>query len=265
MRLLPFLMLFALPCLGLRLISTSPQNTEWLFQIGQGEKLVATSSFSDYPAEASQLPTLGPLFMPALERTVRLRPDIALIDRFTTPLSYEQGLASVGIETIAVAFPTLESLYATSESFLKRVDPPALEKLASFRRCEHAIRKSVKSQFTFLAFTWTEPPILFGHTTLMSDVLTLGGGKNIVPDSRTNPYPQVSEEWLLRHRPDRIYFVSYSASTNTPFLRDFDRWWPGSRSIALPSVHFGRPTFSPLVALTRFLDPPYALKECDAP
>lgn len=257
------ILLSASNALALRLVSTSPQNTEWLFQLGQGDRLVATSSFSEYPSEAAKLPTLGPLFMPALEKTLRLRPDLVVIDKFTTPLSYEQGLGATGTKVMSALFPTLDALFEISQSFLQSHDPSSLHHLEKFRLCRAAVEKQKRLPFTFLAFAWSDPPILFGHATLISDVLVLSGGKNLVPHSGENPFPQLSEEWLLKNQPDQIFFVSYSAEADVPFYRDFPRWWPNLKPVSLPASHFGRSTFSPLLSISRFVQPPIHLKECD--
>ena len=42
-----------------RIVSLSPAATEILFAVGAGDKVVAVDEFSDYPAEAKELPKVG--------------------------------------------------------------------------------------------------------------------------------------------------------------------------------------------------------------
>jgi len=61
-----------------RIISYSPGATEILFAIGAGGQVVATDSFSDYPAAAKALPKLEYL-RPAPEPALALRPDLVIM------------------------------------------------------------------------------------------------------------------------------------------------------------------------------------------
>src|SRR5476651_2534551 len=81
---------------AIHLISTSPQVTELLFQLGKGKDIVATSALSDYPSEAKSLPVIGPLFMPSIERTFVFHPDWVILDDANLSPPYERALSASG-------------------------------------------------------------------------------------------------------------------------------------------------------------------------
>src|SRR5690606_14748422 len=68
-----------LPASALRIVTTSPQTTELVFQLGLGDHIVGVSAGSHYPDAAKNLPTIGELFAPSLEKTVALRPDCVVL------------------------------------------------------------------------------------------------------------------------------------------------------------------------------------------
>ncbi len=59
-----------------RIVSFAPHLTEMLFELGVGDKIVATVAHSDYPKAAQVIPRLGDAFSVSLEAVVAQRPDI---------------------------------------------------------------------------------------------------------------------------------------------------------------------------------------------
>ncbi len=61
-----------------RIISLAPSNTEILFALGLGDKLVGVTDFCDYPPEAQEKPKIGGFSTPNIEEVVALSPDLIL-------------------------------------------------------------------------------------------------------------------------------------------------------------------------------------------
>lgn len=61
-----------------RIISLSPHTTELAFAAGLGDKLVAVSEYSDYPARAQKLEHVANYKGIKLERILALKPDLVL-------------------------------------------------------------------------------------------------------------------------------------------------------------------------------------------
>lgn len=59
-----------------RVVSLTPANTEILFALGVGDKLVGVDSVSDYPAEVAGLPIVGDYSGPNIEAIVAADPDV---------------------------------------------------------------------------------------------------------------------------------------------------------------------------------------------
>ena len=61
-----------------RIISLSPANTEIVFALGAGDRLVGGTDFDDYPAEAVALPDVATYQGVVMEQVVDLEPDLVL-------------------------------------------------------------------------------------------------------------------------------------------------------------------------------------------
>ena len=61
-----------------RIVSLAPHITESLFAVGAGEKIIATVSYSDYPAAAETIPRIGAYDRINRESLIALEPDLVV-------------------------------------------------------------------------------------------------------------------------------------------------------------------------------------------
>ena len=80
-----------------RIISLIPAVTEMLFAIGAGPQVVAVSSFDTYPPEVKQLPRVGALLDPNVERILSLKPDLVVVYGSQNDLKQQLARASIPI------------------------------------------------------------------------------------------------------------------------------------------------------------------------
>ena len=60
----------------MRIISATPSVTELIYALGKGDQLVGRSDYCNYPAETNQVPSIGSLSEPSVEKILELQPDI---------------------------------------------------------------------------------------------------------------------------------------------------------------------------------------------
>jgi len=86
-----------------RIVSLSPSNTEILFALGLGNKVVGVTDWCDYPPEALGKEKVGSYDTPNIEKIVALTPDLILVAYGTTMDVINSliglGLTVFGIET----------------------------------------------------------------------------------------------------------------------------------------------------------------------
>ena len=61
-----------------RVVSLAPANTEVAFAIGAGDKVVAGTTYDDYPEAAKALPKIGDFSNPTIEKIIAMKPDLVL-------------------------------------------------------------------------------------------------------------------------------------------------------------------------------------------
>ena len=61
-----------------RIVSLAPANTEIAYAIGAGDKMVAGTSYDDYPEAAKSLPKIGDFANPNVEKIASFQPDLVL-------------------------------------------------------------------------------------------------------------------------------------------------------------------------------------------
>ena len=92
-----------------RIISFMPSNTEILFYIGEGDRVVGVDDFSDYPSEVNGLPTVGDSFSVDYEKITELEPDVVVTPSFNTQMI--DYLENIGHTVVATNSNTLEDVY----------------------------------------------------------------------------------------------------------------------------------------------------------
>ena len=62
-----------------RIIALAPHIVESLYEIGAGERIVATVDFSDYPEQALDIPRIGGYHGLQMEKILELKPDLIIV------------------------------------------------------------------------------------------------------------------------------------------------------------------------------------------
>ncbi len=89
-----------LPAPAQKVVSMAPSNTEILFAIGAGSQVVGRDEFSDYPAEAKSLPSIGgSMGQYSYEQVAALKPDLVLAGGINTP-EQVKALEDLGINRL---------------------------------------------------------------------------------------------------------------------------------------------------------------------
>lgn len=76
-----------------RIVSLAPSVTEVLFALGLGDKVVAVTSYCDFPAGAKAKEKVGDTLSPNPERLIALKPDLVVI---TTASQLEKLASQLG-------------------------------------------------------------------------------------------------------------------------------------------------------------------------
>ena len=169
-----------------RITAMSPDLTEVVFELGAGHRLVGAGEYSNYPPEASGITRVNSSASANFELIFSLEPDLVLVWKTgngarTISRLRDLGLPVFVVETQRVAdIPALyhrlglllgQKVLATqlAEKFLHEID---------------VIRQSIHSQPEITVFyeVWDDPLMTLSGQHMVSDAISMCGGKNIFED-----------------------------------------------------------------------------------
>lgn len=208
-----------------RIISLAPSMTELLFSLGVGERIVGVMAFSDYPAEAQQIPVVGQYDLIDMEGILASQPDLIVAWRSGNPARALQRLRELGIAVYVAEPDTLASI-ATQ---LQR-----LGQLTGSETRAEALARDFETTLTQLAQqyagaaplrvfyqVWHNPLISVGGNELINDMISLCGGTNIFAGLPVGP--RVSTEAVLQANP-QVIIASGSDAQHPAWLDDWRQW-----------------------------------------
>ena len=189
-----------------RIVSLAPSNTEILFAIGAGDRIVADTESCDFPPEAKKLPHIGGMSAGDLERI-----QVALPDLVVAVGSINQkligALHAAHVPTLAVQPRTTEDVLSTIRLLGRATgqDDQAIQIATAVKtRIERvrAITSRVASRpKTLIVYSskpiYTSPPDSFIH-----DLIGVAGGTDVV--QRALPQNIISPAVVIERAPEVI-------------------------------------------------------------
>jgi len=194
-----------------RVIALAPSITEIIFALGQGQRIVGVSRFSDYPHEAEALPKVGSYIHLDLERIVALRPDLCIAIKDGNPIHTIRRLEDLGIPVYAIDPRNIdavtESIERIGDVLGAGIRAGLLVKDMNMRLQRiTSLVKSSKTRPRVFFQIGISPVISTGTNTLSHEIITLAGGINVCEGKTV--YPRLSREEVLESAPDVIIITS---------------------------------------------------------
>ncbi len=217
----------------LRLISLSPSNTEIIFALGLGDRLVGVTEFCNYPPEAQEKDIVGGFATPSIEIIVELEPDLVLAS--TIHAEEVPRLEELGIAVMVIESSKLLDLY-TSMSLVAEVTGVIAEGealIASMQERINAVEEALAAidpadRVLVYYEVYSDPLMSAGAGAFINEIITLAGGVNIFGDVAEN-YPTVSAEVVAEKGPEIILYPDYHGTA--AFVIDAMIGRPGWESV----------------------------------
>ncbi|MGE5561641.1 MAG: ABC transporter substrate-binding protein [Chloroflexota bacterium] len=192
-----------------RIISGAPSNTEVLFALGLGDKLVGVDVSSDYPEAAKSIAKIGDCVSPQttnFEQVVALKPDIFFAIKGQEKIVEE--LDRLGIPAYIVDSPTLADIISDIIAIGKLTgsEKKAAAVAADMQARVDAVAAKVKdlpAEQRPLVFyeVWSEPLMTAGPGTFVDSLINLAGGTNVAANAKVGSWPEYSLETLIKKDP----------------------------------------------------------------
>lgn len=198
-----------------RIVSTAPADTEIAFALGAGSKLVAGTTYDDYPAQAKALPKIGDFQNPSVEKIVSFRPDLVLATS-GIQAKLRDKLEGLGIQVYVVDPKSVAALYTDLTNFGALMGTPdqTTQVVDGMKATAAGIEQKITAAKAQAGYTtpkvlveiWGKPLMVAGKDTLINDLITLAGGQNVGAAAGSG-FPQYSTEVLLQQNPD-VYIAT---------------------------------------------------------
>jgi iron complex transport system substrate-binding protein len=222
-----------------RIVSLAPSNTEILFALGLGDRVVGTDDDSDWPPAVAGLPRVGRDLQIDAERVAALRPDLVLAS-LSVP-GMERCVAAIAARGLPHLTLAPESLGDVLEDLGRVGAACGVPAAARALRAELAGRiAAVRAATAPLAAAqrptvywewWPRPRISPGRRSWVADLLDLAGARQFCGEADATSLV-VTDEAIRAADPDVIVLC-----------------WCGARKLVSPAKAAARPGWAALRAV----------------
>ncbi|NLH27874.1 MAG: cobalamin-binding protein [Syntrophomonadaceae bacterium] len=190
-----------------RIVSLTPSNTEILFALGLGEKVVGVTSYCDYPEEAKDKPKIGDL-KGNVEAIVASEPDLVLAKGILNDDAVEK-LRKLDIPVLCLDPESIEGVYRAIELIAKATgtNEKGEEIIGEMKEKIDSVEKKVakipqEERLRVFIEVGSDPLYTAGKETFVDELVVLAGGINIADDIKG--YQMYSSEAVVKNNPDVI-------------------------------------------------------------
>lgn len=191
-----------------RIISLIPSNTEILYELGLGDKVVGVSTVDDYPKEVKDKKQFDAMKLNK-EALLKAKPDLILAheSQKSTDGKVLNGLKDSGVKVVYVkGAQSIDEMYETFKQVgkvtgkEKEANALVKETKNNIKKVVNSVPKDAKSQKVFMEVS-SEPEIYTaGKNTFFDDMLKQLKAKNSF--SNLDGWQKVSKESIIKKNPD---------------------------------------------------------------
>jgi len=216
-----------------RIISLSPCNTEILFAVGAGDRVVGGTTYDAYPPEAVNLSKIGGFSTINIEAVVNLTPDLILAAHINGEDTLDT-LRNLNFTVVTLNAKTMDDILGnirlvgnitgnddTAESLTANMTQQIMDITAVTENVPDYRKPGV------LYLVWHDPLYAAGSDTYPTDLIRMAGGTNIV---EVEGWPIISLEQVVDKNPRIIIcsgmggssYTIMDAITSNPVLAQID-------------------------------------------
>ncbi|MDD5648452.1 MAG: cobalamin-binding protein [Dehalococcoidia bacterium] len=224
-----------------RIISLAPANTEIVYALGLGDKLVGVTTFCNYPPAAKDKPKVGGFRTVDIEKAVALKPDLVLASEIHNK-SVTPQLQKIGFRVVSLYPKTVQGVIQdiSLTGRLCGADRDATTLTAELQKRVDAVTTITNGLMSdlrprTLLVIWNDPLMVAGKSTLIDDIIRLAGGTNVASD--INGFASMNLESIISADP-QIIIVPTSMDEKGDPLWEFVTTDP--RMVNISAVKNGR-------------------------
>ncbi|OGI31326.1 MAG: hypothetical protein A2287_02715 [Candidatus Melainabacteria bacterium RIFOXYA12_FULL_32_12] len=187
------------------IIALAPALAEIVYAVGAEDKLVAVSSWCDYPEDVKKKPKVGNAFSINKELIIKLKPKIILAVDSQQPMV--DDLKMLGVEIYYFSSKNLDEVY---DNIIKIGEitghlKEATELVSELTQKQETLQAEKQKKVLYVINT--EPLMSVSKYSFINDIIEKSGHKNItgsIKDNSRNEYPIISLEYVIAQKPDVV-------------------------------------------------------------
>jgi iron complex transport system substrate-binding protein len=195
-----------------RIVSLAPSNTEILFALGLGDKVVGVTDYCDYPPEALNKTKVGGYANPDIEKIVALNPDLVLV-AYGTPMDVIITMVGLGLTVFGIKTTDLDDLLDDIRR-IGEITDKELEAQALTAAMESRIQavtnqtEELEQRPRVFYIVWHDPLWTAGSGTFINELIEKAGGVNICQN--ISGYATINLEEVVARDPEIIITSEWS-------------------------------------------------------
>ncbi|BAX79572.1 helical backbone metal receptor [Labilibaculum antarcticum] len=212
-----------------RIISTVPSTTEFLFDLGIGDRVISRTKFCKYPADKiAKLPNIGGPKDLYFDKIRLLDPDLILAN--------EEENSRIQIEELAKEFPVYVCKVRNYDEALQNILNTG--KIVGAEPKSHEIANKIHARFnqlpinsnscSVLYLVWKDPYMAVGKDTFINSMIEKCGFRNAIEDIDSR-YPKLSKEEIIDLNPDLIFLSSEPFPFTKKHIQDIQNLLPNTK------------------------------------
>jgi iron complex transport system substrate-binding protein len=213
-----------------RIISLAPSNTEILFALGLGDKVVGVTDFCDYPEGAQEIEKVGFVEI-NLEKIVDLAPELVLYIGGTAQLEKTQTMEDLGLTVLVLAPSDIEGIFGDIELVGRATgtEDEAAHLVSELRaRMDEVLSRVAQAErqpLVFYELDATDPtrPWTAGPGSFIDALLSMAGGINLGAIAEME-WAQFSTEEIIAQDPEIIILGDANYGVSVESVEERPGW-----------------------------------------
>lgn len=191
-----------------KIISLLPSDTEIVYALGMGDKLIAVSTYCNYPDDTKNKQKLESGDKTNIEIIIGLEPDLIILGKMAQTEDQIKQLEDAGIKVILTDANNISETYSVIEMLGKTLNKnqAAADIINGMKKDFADIKNQINGKTPKKVYIEISPLQYklwsCGKGTFHDELLTLVGATNIFSD--IDGWKEVSEEQVLSRNPDII-------------------------------------------------------------
>ena len=205
------------------IVTLAPSNTEVVFAVGAGDKLIGRTDYCNFPPQAASVESVGGFWNPDKEKVVVLDPDVVLAngahdDSGDTAWLEDKGLTVITLEPQTLA-DIMDNILMVGRLTGQETEASQLvEDLES--RIDYVSDRTAGltdgQKPRVLHVTWHDPLWTVGADSFINEVIDISGGVNIFADLSGDV--QANMDTAVIRNPEVITVVTgHGSAMNAPY------------------------------------------------